>query len=78
MKKMKKNKKIVKKVKINGVTRLKQPLEARITVDKQESTPENKNQSIKMMIGEEEAAEKNGCKKPLWIVTTLLLLREGA
>jgi hypothetical protein len=38
---------------------LKQPLEARITVDKQESTPKKQESTIKMMIGEEEgAAEK--------------------
>jgi hypothetical protein len=38
---------------------LKQPQEARITVDKQESTPKKQESTIKMMIGEEEgAAEK--------------------
>jgi hypothetical protein len=33
-------------VKIKGATRLKQPQATRITVDKQESTPENKKETI--------------------------------
>jgi hypothetical protein len=50
-------------VKNNGEARLKQPQEVRITVDKQESTPEKQESTIKKMIGEEEdAAEKNGYK----------------
>jgi hypothetical protein len=41
---------------INGEKRLKQPQEARITVEKQESTPEKQESPIKMMIGEEKCS----------------------
>jgi hypothetical protein len=49
-------------VKINGVTRLKQPQEARITVENKNQHRKEQESTIKMMIGEESAAEKNGYK----------------
>jgi uncharacterized protein involved in tellurium resistance len=65
-------------VKINGVTRLKQPQEAKITVENKNQHRKEQESTIKMMIGEENAAEKKRLQNRYWIVTTFLLWRRGA